>query len=53
MSIAEIDAAVSPITRHYTINNILHGQTDNVIDTLTAYCDNERLETKESRKIGF
>lgn len=44
---------IENIARHYTINNILHGQSDNVIDTLTTYCDNERLETKENRKIGF
>ena len=44
---------IENVARHYTINNILHGKTDNVIDTLTAYCDSERLETKESRKIGF
>ena len=44
---------IENIARHYAINNILHGQTDNTIATLTSYCDNERLETKESRKIGF
>ena len=26
---------------------------DNTLETLTAYCDSERLETKEIRKIGF
>ena len=44
---------IENIARHYAINNILHGQTDNTIATLTSYCDNERLETKESRRIGF
>ena len=44
---------IENIARHYAINNILHGQTDNTIATLTTYCDNERLETKENRKIGF
>ena len=44
---------IENIARHYAINNILHGQTDNTIATLTSNCDNERLETKESRKIGF
>lgn len=44
---------IENIARHYAINNILHGQTDKVIDTLTHYCDNERIETKEMRKIGF
>lgn len=33
--------------------NILHGQTDNEIEILSTYCDNERLETKENRRIGF
>ena len=44
---------IENIARHYAINNIPHGQTDNTIATLTTYCDNERLETKENRKIGF
>jgi hypothetical protein len=44
---------IENIARHYAINNILHGQADNIVDTLTTYCDNERLETKENRKIGF
>ena len=44
---------IENIARHYAINSILHGQADNTLDTLTSYCDNERLETKESRKIGF
>ena len=44
---------IENVARHYAINNILHGNTDNTIATLTSYCDNERLETKENRKIGF
>lgn len=44
---------IENIARHYAINSILHGQADNAIEALSAYCDNERLETKESRKIGF
>ena len=44
---------IENIARHYAINNILHGQAENIVDTLTTYCDNERLETKEKRKIGF
>ena len=44
---------IENIARHYAINNILHGQTDNTIEALSTYCDNERLETKENRKIGF
>ncbi len=44
---------IENIARHYTIANILHGESDNVIDTLSAYCDSERLNAKEIRKIGF
>ena len=44
---------IENIARHYTINNILHGQADNTVEILTAYCDSERLETKEMHKIGF
>ena len=44
---------IENIARHYTISNILHGESDNVIDTLSAYCDSERLNAKEIRKIGF
>ena len=44
---------IENIARHYTINNILHGQADNIVEILTAYCDSERLETKEMHKIGF
>ena len=44
---------IENIARHYTIANILHGESDNVIDTLSAYCDSERLNAKETRKIGF
>ncbi len=44
---------IENIARHYTIGNILHGKSENVIEELSAYCDNERLETKGIRKIGF
>ena len=44
---------IENIARHYTIGNILHGKSDNDIDIITSYCDNERLDTKECRKIGF
>ena len=44
---------IENIARHYTISNILHGKSDNDIDIITSYCDNERLDTKETRKIGF
>ena len=44
---------IENIARHYTIGNILHGESDNIIDTLSAYCDSERLNAKEMHKIGF
>jgi hypothetical protein len=44
---------IENIARHYTIGNILHGKSDNDIEKITSYCDNERLDTRESRKIGF
>ena len=44
---------IENIARHNAINGILYGDKANSIDSLMAYCDNERLETKESRKIGF
>lgn len=44
---------IENIARHYTIGNILHGKSENIIETLSAYCDTERLESKEKRKIGF
>jgi len=44
---------IENIARHYAIDNILHGSSGNVLETLTIHCDNERLEKKEQRKIGF
>ena len=44
---------IENIARHYTIGKILHGESANVVEELSEYCDNERLETKEKRKIGF
>ncbi|SFW12783.1 ATPase family associated with various cellular activities (AAA) [Prevotellaceae bacterium HUN156] len=44
---------IENIARHYTIGNILHGKSENIIEELSSYCDSERLETKEMRKIGF
>lgn len=44
---------IENVARHNAINGILYGGKANSIDSLMAYCDNERLETKESRKIGF
>ena len=44
---------IENIARHYTIGKILHGESENIAEELSAYCDSERLETKETRKIGF
>ena len=44
---------IENIARHYTIRNILHGDSENVIEELSSYCDSERLNAKETRKIGF
>ena len=44
---------IENIARHYTIGNILHGYSDNIVQELSAYCDSERLESKEVRRIGF
>ena len=44
---------IENIARHYTIGNILHGDSENVIEELSSYCDSERLNAKEIRKIGF
>ena len=44
---------IENIARHYTIGNILHGESENMMEVLSSYCDSERMETKERHKIGF
>ena len=44
---------IENIARHYAIDNILHDQGENVLPMLIRHCDNERLDEKSSRKIGF
>lgn len=44
---------IENIARHNTINGILYGNKSNTLETIMSYCDNERLETKVTRKIGF
>ena len=44
---------IENIARHYAINNILYGSQINTIETLISHCENERLETKEAKRIGF
>ena len=42
---------IENVARHYAIDTVLHGNTS--LETLIAHCDNEHLEQKDSRKIGF
>ena len=44
---------IENIARHYTIGNILHGDREGIVEKLSTYCESEKLETKEIRKIGF
>ena len=44
---------IENIARHYTIDSILHGDNVNVKDTLFSHCENEQLDNKNNRRIGF
>jgi SpoVK/Ycf46/Vps4 family AAA+-type ATPase len=44
---------IENIARHYAINTVLHGDDENRLTSLYAYCDGEKFEKKECRKIGF
>ena len=44
---------IENIARHYAIDAILHGKSEDVLPMLIRHCDNERLDEKSSRKIGF
>ena len=44
---------IENIARHYTIGNILHGESRNIVEELSVYCDSERIDTKGTKKIGF
>ena len=44
---------IENIARHYAIDTILHGASDDMIPMLIRHCDNERLDEKNIRKIGF
>ena len=44
---------IENIARHYAIDTILHGQSEDVLSMLICHCDNERLDEKDKRKIGF
>ncbi len=45
---------IENISRKATINAILHGEETNTLESLTAYCNAERLDNQASRrKVGF
>ena len=44
---------IENIARHYAINIVLHGDDDNRLNSLFSYCDGEKFEKNECRKIGF
>ena len=44
---------IENIARHYAIDTVLHSDAANSLDKLIAHCDSERLDQKESRRIGF
>ena len=44
---------IENIARHYAINTVLYGDDDNRLNSLFSYCDGERFEKNECRKIGF
>ena len=44
---------IENIARHHTIDTILHGETAHSLKKLMEHCDNERLEKRERKKVGF
>ena len=44
---------IENIARHYTIGNILHGCSENIVEELSTYCEGESIETGMKRRIGF
>ena len=44
---------IENIARHYAIDTVLHSDAANSLEKIMAHCDNERLEQRESHKIGF
>jgi SpoVK/Ycf46/Vps4 family AAA+-type ATPase len=44
---------IENIARHYAIDSILHSDSAASLEKLMEHCDSERLEQKESHKIGF
>ena len=44
---------IENIARHYAIDTILHGHSEDALPMLIRHCDNERLDDLRVRKIGF
>jgi SpoVK/Ycf46/Vps4 family AAA+-type ATPase len=44
---------IENIARHYAIDTILHGHSEDALPMLISHCDNERLDDLKVRKIGF
>ena len=44
---------IENIARHYAIDTILHGQSEDVLPMLIRHCDNERLDERKTPKMGF
>ena len=45
---------IENIARHYTIQSILHGKPEKLVNSLAEFCESERLDGKYSkRKVGF
>ena len=44
---------IENIARHYAIDTILHGHTEDVLPMLIRHCDNERLDQRDTHRIGF
>jgi len=44
---------IENIARHYTIGKILHGDSEDVVNTLFTYCESEKLESNDKLRIGF
>ena len=44
---------IENIARRHAIGKILHGDSENTLDTLLGFCNDERIETREKKTIGF
>ena len=44
---------IENIARRHAIGKILHGESESLLNELLGYCDDEKIETKEKKTIGF